>query len=113
MTLRQVWRFLRDCQVPSFDATVAQFNRIYNQGKKNHFTLLGSDEVGKFNMLYGLNGTGNDQSDHAKKILEQMDDEDDWFDEEDEGAEGSSDKAMLEKMGIEAEDVHGPGKVVL
>lgn len=41
-----------------------------------------------------------------------MDDEDDFL-AEDEAQEVASDKAMLEKMGIEAEDVHGPGKVVL
>ena len=30
MTLRQVWRFLRDCQIPGHDATLATFNRVYN-----------------------------------------------------------------------------------
>lgn len=52
MTMRQVWRFLRDCQVTSPDATIAQFNRIYNQGRKNHFTLLLNDEMSKFDYLY-------------------------------------------------------------
>lgn len=37
MTLRQVWRFLRDCQIIGPDATIAQFDRVYFQGKKNHF----------------------------------------------------------------------------
>jgi len=39
MTLRQVWRFLRDCQIIGSDCTIAEFDRIYNQGRKNHFTL--------------------------------------------------------------------------
>jgi hypothetical protein len=30
LTLRQIWRFLRDCQVPGHDATLANFDRIYN-----------------------------------------------------------------------------------
>ena len=30
MTLRQVWRFLRDCHVQSSDSTLASFDRIYN-----------------------------------------------------------------------------------
>jgi hypothetical protein len=61
MTLRQAWRFLRDCHIPSSNATLAVFDRIYNQGKKNHFTLLGSNEAAKFDMMYGLDKPqGND-----------------------------------------------------
>lgn len=77
MTLRQVWRFFRDCQIPSFEATLAQFNRIYNQGKKNHFTLLGSDEIGKFNMMYGLNGSSSN-SVNFKKIMDDIDEDCDF-----------------------------------
>jgi hypothetical protein len=39
MTLRQVWRFLRDTQVVGSDCTIAEFDRVYNQGRKNHFSL--------------------------------------------------------------------------
>ena len=39
MTLRQVWRFLRDTQVIGSDCTIAEFDRVYNQGRKNHFSL--------------------------------------------------------------------------
>jgi len=77
MTLRQVWRFLRDCQIPSFDASLASFNRIYNQGKKNHFTLLGSNEIGKFNLIYGLNGQAS-SDDHLKNIMANIDNDDDF-----------------------------------
>jgi hypothetical protein len=31
MTIKQLWRFLRDCQVPSYNATLADFNRIFLQ----------------------------------------------------------------------------------
>jgi hypothetical protein len=44
MTLKQVWRFLRDTQMISASSTLAQFNRVYNLGTKNHFTLLGSND---------------------------------------------------------------------
>lgn len=52
MTLRQIWRFLRDCDITCPDATLAQFNRVYNAGRKNHFTLLMNDEMSKFDYLY-------------------------------------------------------------
>lgn len=52
MTLRQVWRLLRDTQVIGPDCSLAQFDRVYNQGKKNHFTLLGQSEVNKFDFIY-------------------------------------------------------------
>jgi len=52
MTLRQIWRFLRDCQVIGPEATIAQFDRIYFQGRKNHFTLLGNKDKQKFNILH-------------------------------------------------------------
>jgi len=77
MTLRQVWRFLRDCQIPSFEATLAQFNRVYNQGKKNHFTLLGSNEIGKFNLIYGLNGSASG-NEHFKKVIATFDNDEDF-----------------------------------
>ena len=44
MTLKQVWRFLRDTHLVSSDSTLAEFNRVYNKGAKNHFTLLGSKD---------------------------------------------------------------------
>ena len=40
MTLRQVWRFFRDCQIIGPDCTIAQFDRLYTQGRKNHFSLV-------------------------------------------------------------------------
>lgn len=111
MTLRQVWRFLRDCQVPAYDASLAQFNRIYNQGKKNHFTLLGPNDVGKFNLMYGLNGqsSGND---HIREIMENIDNDND-FCVEDESQTRKDDESLIKQLEIEMEDVHGPTKVVL
>ena len=52
LTLRQIWRILRDTHVIAADCTPAQFDRIYSQGKKNHFTLLGAQEVNKFDFIY-------------------------------------------------------------
>ena len=52
MELRQVWRFLRDCQVVSASSTLAQFNRLYNQGVRNHFELLGVNDKEKFDHIY-------------------------------------------------------------
>ena len=52
MSLRQVWRFLRDTHMVSATSTLAQFNRLYNAGVKNHFTLLGSKDKEKFDLMY-------------------------------------------------------------
>jgi len=57
LTLRQVWRFLRDCQVIGPEATIAQFDRIYYQGRKNHFSLLGQQDKHKFSMA-SVSGPG-------------------------------------------------------
>lgn len=76
MTLRQIWRFLRDCDITCPDATLAQFNRVYNSGKKNHFTLLMSDEMSKFDYLYNAkhsaaNNADCDQSSEDEKEEEE------------------------------------------
>lgn len=55
MSLRQVWRFLRDTKVIGPNSTIAHFNRVYNQGVKNHFTLLGSNDKELFDAIYGVN----------------------------------------------------------
>jgi len=39
MTSRQLWRFLRDCQILSYRMTVAQVNRLFILGKKSNFSL--------------------------------------------------------------------------
>jgi hypothetical protein len=39
MTSRQLWRFLRDCQILSYRMTVAQVNRLFIIGKKSNFSL--------------------------------------------------------------------------
>ena len=50
LTLRQVWRFFRDSQIISSDSTLAIINRVFNQGKKNHFTILGEKDKQKFHL---------------------------------------------------------------
>lgn len=54
MTLKQVWRFMRDTHMISANSTLAQFNRVYNNGVKNHFSLLGSKDKQLFDKCYGL-----------------------------------------------------------
>lgn len=120
MTLRQVWRFLRDCGVPSHDATLATFNRVYNSGKKNHFTLLGTHEVAKFNLMYGLHA--EDGSAHFARLLTpgnnvacaqpKASGSDSDFEEEDEGSDDQQ-QDIAAKLGIEPENVHGPARIVL
>lgn len=62
-------------------------------------------------MMYGLNGSSSN-NDNFKKIMEEIDDDCD-FCQEDEDQSQQDDKQMIEKLGIEAEDVHGPTKIVL
>ena len=50
LTLRQVWRFFRDTQIISSDSTLAIINRVFNQGRKNHFTVLGEKDKHKFHL---------------------------------------------------------------
>jgi hypothetical protein len=51
LTIRQIWRFFRDSQIISPDATLAIIDRVFNQGKKNHFTILGEKDKHKFHMV--------------------------------------------------------------
>jgi hypothetical protein len=60
---------------------IKQFNRVYNQGKKNHFNLQEAEEVGKFNLLYGLNGTAGG-ADYFKKVMANYDSKKDFTDED-------------------------------
>ena len=101
MTLRQVWRFLRDCNISCADATLAQFDRIYNQGKKNHFTLLGASEVNKFDFIYG------NKSDPSKPV-KLADEFADSSSEEDE--DEVNQEELHKKLGIEPDDIHGNQK---
>jgi len=48
LTLRQVWRFFRDTKLIGPNASLAAINRIFNQGKKNHFIILGEKDKAKF-----------------------------------------------------------------
>ena len=109
MTLRQVWRFLRDTHLISANSTLAQFDRVYNEGVKNHFTLLGSKDQEKFDKMYGVNkassalepgAEGEDVM--ATKVVNISDDE-----EEDE------DVKVGEAVDKYAEDTHDALKIVL
>jgi len=39
MTLYQLWRFFRDCQLINQKCTIAKFDRAYFQSKKSHFNI--------------------------------------------------------------------------
>lgn len=113
MTLRQVWRFLRDCQFVNHDSTLATFDRIFNHGKKNHFTLLGTGEVAKFNLMYGIHG--DDGPTHINELLQSANKEDDFIEEEERDSkdESTEDCDLATRLGIEPENVHGATRVVL
>ena len=122
LTLRQVWRFLRDCQIIGPDATIASFDRVYFQGKKNHFTLLGQKDKHKFNYLQPAKGEdllkgedlgGNEisQRGEAKKRDKNLEIDDSVIkkpeDESDDDEEEEEDAESLKKMfNVEAEDLH-------
>lgn len=50
LTLRQVWRFFRDAKIISSESTLAIIDRVFNQGSKNHFTILGEKDKHKFHL---------------------------------------------------------------
>ena len=102
MTLRQVWRFLRDCHVQSSDSTLAQFDRIYNQGKRNHFTLLGASDVNKFDFIYGQSNV------ESSKPVRLNDEFADSSSEEDEQEVNT--KELHAKLGIDPDDIHADQK---
>lgn len=92
---------MRDCEITSPDATLAQFNRVYNSGKKNHFTLLMNDEMSKFDYLYNskssMHGSRGDKKDGSSSDEE----------EEENAVE------LHKKLGIQPDDVHDEMKIVL
>ena len=100
MTLKQVWRFLRDTQLISANSTVAQFNRVYNMGAKNHFTLLGSQDQAKFDKIYCDKPGGQKQEEKAQKADISEDE-----DEDGDAAQTGNDN--------DAEDTHHALKIVL
>jgi hypothetical protein len=44
--------------------------------------LLGSNEIGKFNLLYGLSGSHSSGDDHFKKIMTANDNGEDFIEED-------------------------------
>lgn len=101
MTMKQVWRFLRDTRLISANSTIAQFNRVYFQGSKNDFMMLNSDDKAKFDLFYG-NQTGRTQAKEAPAKKRDVSDDED----EDEG-QAEQDNEMTIK------DIHDPLKLVL
>ena len=126
MTLRQIWRFLRDCQVIGSDATIAQIDRVYYNGRKNHFTLLSQKDKNKILMSSGkgdidpVGGEGNAKeaaggAGHEEQKLPNIDDsaikkDDDESADEDEEEEN---EAIGKIFDLPPEDIHQASKVVL
>lgn len=61
--------------------------------------------------MYGINGSASGNT-HFNKIIATFDSGED-FQQEDESQSQEDDAALIERLGIEAEDVHGPSKIVL
>lgn len=97
----------------SANSTIAQFNRVYNQGVKNHFTLLGSKDQAKFDKIYGVVGAEAENAGDAgaaavkenepAKESNISDDE-----EEDDVAQGAE-----QMKDLDLEDTHDALKIVL
>lgn len=129
MTLRQIWLFLRDCQIVGPDSTIAQFDRIYFQGTKNHFTLLGANDKQKFNnqiqkppvniaadqkVQPAVVSSTTNKNNEEKKLLNFEDSvikktdnnqsEEEDLDEEDE------EESLKDMFNTEAEDIHQESK---
>ena len=99
----------------SANSTIAQFNRVYNQGVKNHFTLLGSKDQAKFDKIYGVDGATGEKAggadaaaakeDPPARVSNISDDE-----EEDEVAVAEN---ADEAKDLDLEDTHEALKIVL
>jgi hypothetical protein len=102
MTLKQVWRFLRDTHLVSANSTLAQFDRVYNNGKKNNFVLLGSKDEVLFNKIYKAAHETNLEVQNNKPP------KDDISEDEDEDEE-----VVVDESSIQREDIHDPLKIIL
>ena len=100
-----MWRLLRDALVTGADCSLAQFDRIYSQGRKNHFTLLGSSEVNKFDFIYG--------NKDSKNVAQHTKDRDDASSSEEEEEEEENLEELHKRLGIEPDDIHAANKVIL
>jgi len=102
MTLKQLWRFMRDTHLISANSTIAQFDRVYTRGPKNWFTLLGSADQDKFDKFYcqAVSETKQEAENQEEKTKGISDDED----EEEEKTETKE---------IMATDMHDAVAVVL
>ena len=105
LTLRQIWRILRDTHVIAADCTLAQFDRIYSQGKKNHFTLLGAQEVNKFDFIYA--------SENNNSLVKGVKDRGDDSSSEEEEEEEQNLEELHRRLGIEPDDIHAATKIIL
>ena len=89
----------------SANSTIAQFNRVYNNGVKNHFTLLGSKDKLLFDKCYGIGAETGKLGENEKKEAAAKNISDDEDEDEEEGKTQEVDPNM--------EDTHDALKIVL
>ena len=107
MTMKQVWRFLRDTHLISANSTIAQFNRVFSQGVKNHFLLLGSKDQTKFDKLYSqCKDEGKQEQEQPEKKCKVRSSSSSSEEEEEESKND-------EVKNMDAEDMHDAFKIVL
>lgn len=97
----------------SANSTIAQFNRVYNQGVKNHFTLLGSKDQAKFDKIYGVGGAEGEKAGGAGAVAVKEDapvKESNISDDEEED-DVAQDPEQMKDMDLE--DTHDALKIVL
>jgi hypothetical protein len=104
MTLKQFWRFMRDTHLVTPNSTISHFNRLYNQGAKNHFVLLGIDDKLKFDSIF-QSASQNQQTSKRDQLNKSAD-----ISEDEDESEAIQDQEYI-PQGIE--DIHDPFKIVL
>jgi len=95
------------------NSTIAQFDRIYNNGNKNHFTLLGSKDQEKFDKIYGVNAPSSGDQADGKAEEAQPAKETNISDDEDEDEVVEESKNADTQLDPDAEDTHDALKIVL
>lgn len=106
MTLKQVWRFLRDTRLIDAQSTLAQFNRCYNRGTKNSFNLIGTNEKARFDELYLQDAQNQAQQNTVRSEQQQRGISDD--EDEDEVQQVNSSENI-----ININDIHNPFMIIL
>ena len=60
LTMRMFWKLLRDCRILSSKITIATFNRVFLQGKKNVFELKSTEDIMSIKITRAKSTISND-----------------------------------------------------